>query len=62
MSAAPKATLLEELEKSILDMLEKPRLPNAEKLKAIEAGVKVLAIKHKIDGGGQDGAFFGNRK
>jgi hypothetical protein len=55
--------LLEEMETGLLDMLKKKTLTNTERLKAIEAGAKILMIKHKIsEGGGADGAFFNARK
>jgi hypothetical protein len=54
--------LLTEMEKQVLSMLKKPRLTHGERLKAIEAGAKVLMIRHKIQDGGQtDGAFFARK-
>lgn len=64
MTVRKRDVLLTKLETEILTMLGKTNLTPAEKLKAIEAGAKVLMIRHKIsEGSGGDGAFFaGNRK
>jgi hypothetical protein len=62
MTANKPDELLAEMEKQVLEMLKKARLTNTEKLKAIEAGAKVLMIRHKIQDGGQgDGAFFARK-
>jgi hypothetical protein len=54
--------LLSEMEAGILSMLKNKRLTNTERMKAIEAGAKVLMIRHKIsDGGATDGAFFARK-
>jgi hypothetical protein len=55
--------LLDEMETRLLEMLKKTtRLTNTERLKAIEAGAKVLMIRHKIhEGGATDGAFFARK-
>lgn len=63
MTVRKRDVLLAKLEKEILAMLDRPKLTPGEKLKAIEAGAKVLMIRHKIqEGGGGDGAFFAGRK
>ena len=50
---------LAKLKKEITDMLEGDTLTPAERLKAIEAGAKILGIQHKIDGESErDGSFF----
>jgi hypothetical protein len=49
------------LEDGVKSVLEKADATAAEKLKAIEAGVKVAMIRHRIEGGGgggTDGQFF----
>lgn len=50
---------LTELENGVLDILgKKSKSTKNEKLAAINAGVKLLAIRHKIKGGDDEG-FFG---
>lgn len=52
---------LKKLQEEVIAMLKKELTPS-ERLKAIEAGVKISAIRHKIDGEGQaDGSFFANK-
>jgi len=52
--------LLEELERQVRNILRDDSSRKHERLKAIEVGVKLLMIRHKIDGaeGGNDGSFF----
>jgi hypothetical protein len=62
MTARKHEDLLDRMERGILEMLKKDTLTNTERLKAIEAGAKVLMIRHKIqDGGATDGAFFARK-
>jgi hypothetical protein len=62
MSAGKSDDLLNEMETGLLKMLKTTRLTNTERLKAIEAGAKVLMIRHKIhEGGATDGAFFARK-
>jgi hypothetical protein len=62
MTAKKRDDLLDRMERGILEMLKKDTLTNTERLKAIEAGAKVLMIRHKIqDGGATDGAFFARK-
>lgn len=49
--------LLVALEKGITDVLTNKDATAKEKIAAITAGVKVAAIKHKIEGGDQGGFF-----
>lgn len=56
-----KRNFLEELEKGVRDVLDaKDGVSTAERLKAIEAGAKLLMIRHRIEGSGEgeDGKFF----
>jgi hypothetical protein len=54
--------LLVRIEREVTDLLEKRTLSNAERLKAIEVGAKVLMIRHKLeDVDGKDGAFFSKK-
>jgi hypothetical protein len=62
MSTGKSDDLLNEMETGLLKMLKTTRLTNTERLKAIEAGAKVLMIRHKInEGGAADGAFFARK-
>jgi hypothetical protein len=62
MTAKKRDDLLDRMDRGILEMLKKDTLTNTERLKAIEAGAKVLMIRHKIqDGGATDGAFFARK-
>ena len=50
---------LQLLEKGVRDVLSDKDARRSDKLKAVEIGSKLLAIRHKIDGGdGSDGSFF----
>lgn len=52
--------LVATLEKAVRDVLKDSKASVADKLRAIDAGAKVLQIKHKISGGGEDGGnYFG---
>lgn len=57
---APKKEpdLSEVLEAAIRAVLKNKETKPADRLKAIEAGAKLLAIRHKIEGGGDAGNFF----
>jgi hypothetical protein len=47
------------LERAVADVLSDKEARRSDKLKAVEIGSKLLAIRHKIDGGGEsDGSFF----
>lgn len=66
LKGAPRKTqaLMVRLEEEIMLLLNKHEgLTVAEKLKAIEAGARVLAIRHKIteDEVGTDGSFFAGK-
>jgi hypothetical protein len=50
--------LLKLLEDGIRKILKDPNAKLADRLKAIETGAKLLAIRHKVEGGGTDGSFF----
>lgn len=54
-------SFLKSLEKGVQDILDNSKSKPADRLKAVEAGVRVLMIRHKIEGGGDgDGpSFFG---
>lgn len=56
----PKADpFLTELTQAISDTLKKPKLSNKDRIAAIAAGTKLLAIKHKLLEGDDDGSYFG---
>lgn len=61
MTRSPPPALLELLEKSVRDILRSKDTKPADRLKAIEQGARLLAIRHKIEEGGGGGSFFGNR-
>lgn len=53
--------LMNTIEREVRAMLGR-ELTTTERLKAIEIGAKVLAIRHKIqDGDAKDGAFFADK-
>lgn len=63
MSKPKGDSLLRKLETEVRKTLALKTLDVSERLKAIECGVKILAIRHKIeDGGGGEGAFFTHGK
>lgn len=45
------------LEENVKDVLKSRRVKPAERVQAINAGVKLLAIRHKL-GGGEEENFF----
>ncbi|HEY1490222.1 MAG TPA: hypothetical protein VGF90_04210 [Verrucomicrobiae bacterium] len=47
-----------QLEKAVEEVLTKDGVTPAEKIKAIEAGAKLLQIKHKIGTGGEEKGYF----
>lgn len=55
--------LMKRLEEEIMTLLNNDKITSAEKLKAIEAGARVLAIRHKISENevGTDGSFFAGK-
>ncbi len=50
---------LTELENGVRSILRNRKSSKADKLSAINAGVKIAAIKHKIGGGDDKEGFFG---
>ncbi len=48
-----------ELEKGVLAIIRNKKSSKADKLAAINAGVRLAGIKHKVSGGDQDEGFFG---
>lgn len=47
------------LERQIREILRDKELSSVDRLKAVEAGARLLQVRHKIEGGEQiDGAFF----
>ena len=51
---------LKDLETSVLAILKNRKASKADKLSAINAGVKLAAIKHKVSAGGDsEEGFFG---
>jgi hypothetical protein len=51
--------MLVELEKAVRAILRNRKTKAADRLSAINAGTKLLAIKHKIEGGDDKTGFFG---
>jgi hypothetical protein len=57
-------SFLNGLEKAVTDILGNEKTKTADRLKAIEAGAKLLTIRHRIEGmgTGDDGTnFFGTQ-
>ena len=50
------------VERAIVEVLQSRRIANADKIKAIEAGAKILAVRHKIEQGDTDESSFFNRR
>lgn len=46
------------LEKGVLDILRNKKSTKADKLSAIDKGVKLAAIKHKVNDDGEEKGFF----
>jgi hypothetical protein len=62
--AAKDNSFLNSLERAVADILENEKTKTADRLKAIEAGAKLLTIRHRIEGmgTGDDGTnFFGTQ-
>lgn len=49
---------LKELEAGVRKIIRSNKSSKADKLSAINAGVKIAAIRHKINGGNDDQGFF----
>ena len=47
------------LEKGVRDIIKNRKSSKADRLSAINAGVKVAQIRHRINGGDDDKGFFG---
>jgi hypothetical protein len=63
MVTKPKTDLVSLLEAEIRKRLRDKATKPADRIKLIEAGVKVSLIRHKIEGGGGvDGSFFATPK
>lgn len=62
MTIAPKPkkdSFVDHLEKQIRKALRESDLKQADRIKLIEAGAKLAAIRHKVEeGGGGAGSFF----
>ena len=62
--AKPNGNFSMQLERSIKDILATPDVSIDQKLKAIEAGAKLLLIRHRITGAageGEDGKYFSSK-
>lgn len=57
--AAKEDALLTDLEDVVKKIITGKKVSMENKLAAINAGVRLLAIRHKINGGPQDEGFFG---
>ena len=55
--AVPDGDFLSILEQGVRDVLKNRKTNAGEKLQAVNAGAKLLAIKHKITGGDEQGFF-----
>jgi hypothetical protein len=55
----PDSDFLDELEAAVRKIVRSSKASKADKLSAINAGTKLLAIRHKINGGDDDKGFFG---
>jgi len=54
-----KDELLDDLEKAVREIVKRKKSTTADKLSAINAGTRLLAIRHKITGGeDSDKGFF----
>jgi len=60
MKPRSNGALLIELEKNVREILAQREVSIADRLKAIEAGSRLLMIRHRIEGSGEgdDGKFF----
>ena len=58
MSRKPTDDFLGVLEQGVRDVLKDEKAKVADKLKALDAGAKLLMVRHKIEGGTADGSFF----
>lgn len=58
ITEAAKDAFLAELEEGVRKIIKSNKSSKAEKLAAINAGVKIAAIRHKINGGDDDQGFF----
>lgn len=56
---AKEDELLNDLEIAVKKIVKGGKTSMENKLAAINAGVRLLAIRHKINGGPQDEGFFG---
>ena len=56
----PNGGFAKQLEQNIAEILKDPEVSIDQRLKAIEAGAKLLLIRHRIQGAseGEDGKFF----
>jgi hypothetical protein len=56
------ASLVKDLEKAIRNVLKDQSLEPADRIKAIQAGTHLLAVKHKIRPSDDGEGFFGGSK
>ncbi len=54
---AEKSDFQDVLEKGVRGVLKSKKATASERLQAVAAGVKLLAIRHKISGGDEEGFF-----
>ena len=55
----PDSDFLDELEAAVRKIVRSSKASKADKLSAITAGTKLLAIRYKINGNDDDKGFFG---
>ncbi len=58
-SKSTEKTLIDVLDQGVRDVLADAKATAKDKVDAVNAGAKLLMIKHKISLGEEDGAFFG---
>lgn len=58
----PDSAFVKELERAVRDVLKEENLDAADRIKAIQAGTQLLAVKHKIRPEGEKENFFGDKK
>jgi ribosomal protein S6E (S10) len=58
-NSAENDKFLDDLETAVRRIITNKKASKADQLSAINAGVKIAAIKHKIRGGDDDKGFFG---
>ncbi len=58
MTAPKKDNLLNKLELELRKALRDKDLKQSDRIKLLEVGAKLLAVRHKVEGGDTSGNFF----